>query len=43
MAGSASDAQHFAAEIIGRFEKERKAMPAIALNTDTSISDRLGQ
>ncbi len=35
--GSASDSQHFAAEIVGRFEKERKAFPAIALTTDTSI------
>ena len=35
--GSASDAQHFAAEIVGRFEKERRAYPAIALTTDSSI------
>lgn len=35
--GSAADAQHFAAEIVGRFEKERRAYPAIALTTDTSI------
>ena len=35
--GSASDAQHFAAEIVGRFERDRKALPAIALTTDTSI------
>ncbi len=35
--GSAADAQHFAAEIVGRFEKERRAWPAIALTTDTSI------
>lgn len=35
--GSASDAQHFAAEIIGRFEKERRAFPAVALTTDSSI------
>ena len=34
--GSASDAQHFAAELIGRFKKERIAYPAISLNTDTS-------
>lgn len=40
--GSASDAQHFAAELIGRFEKERKALPAIALTTDTSILTALG-
>ena len=35
--GSAADAQHFAAEIVGRFTKERRAWPAIALTTDTSI------
>lgn len=35
--GSASDAQHFAAEIVGRFTQERIAWPAIALNTDSSI------
>jgi len=35
--GSAADAQHFAAEIVGRFEKERRAYPAISLATDTSI------
>ena len=34
--GSAADAQHFAAELIGRFKKNRKSLPAIALNTDTS-------
>jgi D-sedoheptulose 7-phosphate isomerase len=35
--GSASDAQHFSAEMIGRFERERPELPAIALSTDTSI------
>lgn len=35
--GSAADAQHFAAELVGRFERERNAWPAIALSTDTSI------
>jgi D-sedoheptulose 7-phosphate isomerase len=35
--GSAADAQHFAAELVGRFEQERRALPAIALTTDTSI------
>ncbi len=35
--GSAADAQHFAAEIVGRFEKERRAYPAVALTTDSSI------
>ncbi|MDR3568726.1 MAG: D-sedoheptulose 7-phosphate isomerase [Syntrophobacteraceae bacterium] len=34
--GSAADAQHFAAELVGRFQKERRAWPAIALTTDTS-------
>ena len=34
--GSAADAQHFAAELVGRYERERKAWPAIALTTDTS-------
>lgn len=35
--GSAADAQHLAAEFVGRFEIERGGMPAIALTTDTSI------
>ncbi|KXU89931.1 MULTISPECIES: phosphoheptose isomerase [Paraburkholderia] len=35
--GSAADAQHFAAELIGRFERERPGLPAIALSTDTSV------
>jgi D-sedoheptulose 7-phosphate isomerase len=35
--GSAADAQHIAAEWVGRFERERRALPAIALTTDTSI------
>jgi D-sedoheptulose 7-phosphate isomerase len=35
--GSAADSQHIAAEFIGRFQKERRALPAIALTTDTSI------
>jgi D-sedoheptulose 7-phosphate isomerase len=34
--GSAADSQHFAAEIVGRFERERPGMPAVALTTDTS-------
>ena len=34
--GSASDAQHFAAELVGRFKKDRTSLPAISLNTDTS-------
>lgn len=40
--GSAADAQHIAAEFIGRFQKERQALPAIALTTDTSILTALG-
>ena len=35
--GSAADAQHFAAEMVGRFERERPELPAISLVTDTSI------
>jgi D-sedoheptulose 7-phosphate isomerase len=35
--GSAGDAQHFAAELVGRFERERFPLPAISLTTDTSI------
>lgn len=35
--GSAAEAQHFAAEFVGRFERDRRALPAIALTTDTSI------
>lgn len=35
--GSAADSQHIAAELVGRFRKERRALPAIALTTDSSI------
>ncbi|MCP4649931.1 MAG: D-sedoheptulose 7-phosphate isomerase [PVC group bacterium] len=35
--GSAADSQHIAAELVGRFKKERQAWPAIALTTNTSI------
>ncbi len=35
--GSAGDAQHLAAELVGRYKKERKGLPAIALTTDSSI------
>lgn len=35
--GSAADAQHIAAELVGRFKHDRKALPAVALTTDTSI------
>jgi len=40
--GSAADAQHLAAELISRFLKERKSLPAIALTTDTSILTAIG-
>jgi D-sedoheptulose 7-phosphate isomerase len=40
--GSASDAQHVAAEFVGRFQKERRAVAAIALTTDTSILTAIG-
>jgi D-sedoheptulose 7-phosphate isomerase len=40
--GSAADAQHFAAELVGRYEKERKPWPAIALTTDTSALTAIG-
>ena len=40
--GSASDAQHFAAEFIGRFERERPGLAAIALTTDSSIITAIG-
>lgn len=40
--GSAADSQHIAAEFIGRFQSERKALPAIALTTDTSILTAVG-
>jgi len=35
--GSASDSQHIAAELVGRFKKDRKALPAVALTTNTSV------
>jgi len=35
--GSASDSQHLAAELVGRFEKDRKPLKSISLNTDTSV------
>ena len=40
--GSAADAQHLAAELVGRFLAERKALPAIALTTDSSILTAVG-
>ena len=40
--GSAADAQHISAELIGRFQKERQSFPAIALTTDSSVLTSLG-
>jgi D-sedoheptulose 7-phosphate isomerase len=40
--GSAADAQHFAAEFVGRFERERPGLAAIALTTDSSILTAVG-
>ncbi|EQB73212.1 MAG: hypothetical protein AMDU4_FER2C00087G0001, partial [Ferroplasma sp. Type II] len=40
--GSAADAQHFVAELTGHFMKERKALPAIALTTNTSSLTAIG-
>lgn len=40
--GSAADAQHMAAEFIGRFKKKRGPLPALALTTDTSILTSIG-
>ncbi|MCX7597742.1 MAG: SIS domain-containing protein, partial [Armatimonadetes bacterium] len=40
--GSASQAQHFAAELVARFRRERRAFRAVALTTDTSILTAVG-
>ena len=40
--GSAADSQHIAAELVGRFKKERRAIPAISLTVDTSSLTALG-
>ncbi|MCS6763353.1 MAG: phosphoheptose isomerase [Candidatus Protistobacter heckmanni] len=40
--GSAADAQHFAAELVGRFERERPGLAALALTTDSSILTAVG-
>jgi len=40
--GSAADAQHFVAEFIGRFYKERSSIPALALTTDSSVITSIG-
>jgi phosphoheptose isomerase len=40
--GSAADAQHIAADLVGRFERDRRAFAAIALTTDTSVLTSIG-
>jgi D-sedoheptulose 7-phosphate isomerase len=40
--GSAADAQHFSAELVGRYRQDRKALPAIALTTDSSALTSIG-
>ena len=40
--GSAADCQHIAAEIVGRYKRERRGLPSIALTTDTSILTSVG-
>ena len=40
--GSAADAQHFTAELVGRYEQERRGWPAVALSTDTSALTAIG-
>ena len=40
--GSAADAQHVAAELVGRYQRERAALAAIALTTDTSVLTSIG-
>ena len=40
--GSASDAEHLVAELVGRFEGERKALPAVALTADSSVVTAIG-
>jgi D-sedoheptulose 7-phosphate isomerase len=40
--GSAADAQHFATELVGRFQRERRALPCVALTTDTSLLTAVG-
>ena len=40
--GSAADAQHVAAELVGRFRQERRAVSALALSTDTSVLTAIG-
>lgn len=40
--GSAADAQHLAAELVGRFQRERRGLPSLALTTDTSVLTAIG-
>jgi D-sedoheptulose 7-phosphate isomerase len=40
--GSAADSQHLAAELVGRFRRERRGIPSVALTTDTSILTAIG-
>ena len=40
--GSAADAQHFAAQLVGRFERERLPLPALSLSTDSSVLTAIG-
>ena len=40
--GSAADSQHIAAEFVGRFSKDRRSLPALALTTDTSALTCIG-
>src|SRR5215469_174615 len=40
--GSAADSQHIAAELVGRFARERRALPSLALTTNTSILTAIG-
>ena len=40
--GSASDSQHLAAELVGRYRDDRQALPSVALNTDTSVLTCIG-
>src|SRR5262245_43637344 len=40
--GSAADAQHLAGELVGRFQRDRAALPALALTTDPSVITAIG-
>ena len=40
--GSAADAQHFAAELVGHYRRDRRALPAVALSTDPSVVTCIG-